>query len=103
MVLYHCCMSLDVARDIERTGFDPDALVRVTERMPNMKARVPRLAFGRLSWGPFGFSVRRLLPCEWRQRPHHPLPPPDECHAFTAFHPADQRNCQPTSRFRSVP
>ena len=32
--MYHCCMSLDHAKAIERNGFEAEALVRVSDRLP---------------------------------------------------------------------
>ncbi len=34
MVLYHCCLSLATAQVIERVGFHPSELVRVTDKVP---------------------------------------------------------------------
>ena len=59
MVLYHCCLSLATAQVIERVGFHPSELVRVTDKVP-----VERL--GRDPWEshvivaiglPFGFDL----------------------------------------------
>jgi hypothetical protein len=59
VVLYHCCLSLATAQVIERVGFHPSELVRVTDKVP-----VERL--GRDPWEshvivaiglPFGFDL----------------------------------------------
>ena len=41
MVLYHCCVSLDRAREIAREGFPHRELVRVTEHLSKEHARAP--------------------------------------------------------------
>jgi hypothetical protein len=40
VVLYHCCMSLAVAKAIDRAGFDPGELVAVTDKAPDCHAVV---------------------------------------------------------------
>ena len=41
MVLYHCCTSLNRAREIALDGFPQRELVRVTEQLSTEQARAP--------------------------------------------------------------
>jgi hypothetical protein len=39
VVLYHCCMSLDEAKRVERDGFANDKFYRVTDQLPDFADR----------------------------------------------------------------
>ena len=39
--MYHCCMSLDRAKAVERNGFEAEAFVRVSDRLPVFADQVP--------------------------------------------------------------
>jgi len=41
VVLYHCCVSYDRAKEIVQLGFDPSVFVRVTAHLPEDVARPP--------------------------------------------------------------
>jgi len=41
VVVYHCCMSYECAKEIARSGFSPRDQVRVTEHLSEEQARTP--------------------------------------------------------------
>ena len=41
LVLYHCCVSLSMAKAVERGGFADTELVRVAERPPDLEGKGP--------------------------------------------------------------
>ena len=58
MVLYHCCRSLERAREIAREGFSSQEPVQVTELLARENARAPDESHGVVVLGvPWGFDL----------------------------------------------
>ena len=58
MVLYHCCRSLDRAREIAREGFSSQEPVQVTEHLAREHARAPDESHAVVVLGvPWGFGL----------------------------------------------
>ena len=57
-MLYYCCPSLSLAQAIERTGFEPAQLIRVTDVPPQTLRRAPSESHAIVFLGVrFGFNL----------------------------------------------